>query len=76
MKNSIWYAVMRNRDDSDWGYGSHEIKEAIRMAESLEDDEAYIAVIDESKNDPFCIGEIWRDEDGEWTNDSTPHYNI
>lgn len=55
-----WYAAMKDRDDTDWGYGSFDLEEAKQMARNL-GEEAYIAVIEEG-NDPICIEEI-RQED-------------
>lgn len=55
-----WYAAMKDRDDTDWGYGSFDLEEAKQMAQNL-GEEAYIAVIKEG-NDPICIEEI-RQED-------------
>lgn len=57
MENNLWYAVMWDRDDIDWGHGSHDIDEAKVMARRMGED-AYIAVIDESGNEPMCIDEI------------------
>lgn len=62
----LWYAVMADKLDSDWGYGSRNLKEAERMVRNLRDEgyeDAYIAVIDDAMNpnDPVCIDEI-RDE--------------
>lgn len=56
----VWYAVMRDRDDDDWGTGSRDYDEAVRMAQALRDDgysDAYIAVIDDG-DDPICTDEI------------------
>ena len=56
----VWYAVMRDRDDNDWGTGSRDYDEAVRMAQALRDDgysDAYIAVIDDG-DDPVCTDEI------------------
>lgn len=61
----IWYAVLMDDDDDDWGYGSENRTEAIEMAENIGED-AYIAVIDTTDDDPLCIAEIRRNEDGEW----------
>lgn len=55
-----WYAVMRDRDDQDWGYGSHDLEEAKEMARKMGPD-AYIAVINEG-NDAVCVDEIDQDE--------------
>lgn len=59
---SIWYAALRDREDTDWGYGSHERSEAERMALEMGKD-AYIAVID-TEGDPICIEEISQEDFG------------
>lgn len=59
--NKIWYALMKDRDDTDWGTGTRNREEAIETVKSWRKDvypEAYIAVIDESGNEPMCIEEI------------------
>lgn len=56
MESKIWYAVMRDRDDNDWGYGSFDLEEAKKMARDLGGD-AYIVVIDDG-DDPVAIEEI------------------
>lgn len=48
---------MRDHEDSDWGTGSHNLDEAKEMARNMGED-AYIAVIDMSGNEPMCIDEI------------------
>lgn len=55
----IWYAVLKDADDFDWGTGSHDKDEAVRMVKGLlnEYPDAYIAVIQEGTN-PVCIDEI------------------
>ena len=50
-----WYAIQKNTEDNDWGTGSHEYSEAVRMAK--EQGCTIIAVIEEG-NDPICIEEI------------------
>lgn len=57
MSDRKWYAVMRDREDDDWGYGSYDIDEAKRMCLDQESPEAYIAVIAEGEN-PVCVDEI------------------
>lgn len=59
--NKPWYAVMRNREDNDWGYGSHDLDKAKKMVLNFGDSEAYIAVIADG-DDPVCIDEIHMDE--------------
>ena len=61
MEKKLWYAVMRDRDDDDWGYGSHDIDEAKQMLTEEESPEAYIAVIKEGEN-PVCVDEIRRED--------------
>ena len=58
----LWYAVMEDRNDTDWGYGSYERSEAERMALEMGKD-AYIAVID-TEGDPICIEEISQEDFG------------
>jgi len=73
----LWYAVMLEDEDTDWGTGTFNRRDAIRMAHEendfLEgeglDRTAYVAVIDgaydEEGNpttDPICIERL--DEDG------------
>lgn len=59
---------MKDSDDQDWGYGSNDVREAIRMAEDLESDEAYIAIID-TDGEALCVGTIRRDEEGDWVSE-------
>lgn len=61
MSDRKWYAVMRDREDDDWGYGSYDIEEAKRMCLDQESPEAYIAVIEEGEN-PVCVDEILRED--------------
>ena len=58
MEKKLWYAVMRDREDDDWGYGSYDIDEAKRMLTEEESGEAYIAVIAEGEN-PLCVDEVF-----------------
>lgn len=60
-EQSEWYAVMRDRDDNDWGFGDFNLEKAKLMARDLGED-AYIAVIING----VCVREITR-EDGEWS---------
>ena len=50
----IWYAVMADRDDTDWGYGSHDKSEALQMAKNMDNPDAYVVIIDGD----VAIGEI------------------
>ena len=59
MANKIWYAILMDNDDTDWGTGSYDYDESIAMARDMRETypDAYIAVIDEG-DDPTCIDEI------------------
>lgn len=57
MENKLWYAVMRDNDDNDWGSGSYDYDEAVEMVQKYIQDGGYIAVIEEG-NDPICVEEI------------------
>lgn len=51
VENRLWYAVMRDKDDIDWGTGSYDLDEAREIMNDWRKDgwkDAYIAVIDES----------------------------
>ena len=50
----IWYAVMADRDDTDWGYGSHDKSEALQMARNMDNPDAYVVIIDGD----VAVGEI------------------
>jgi hypothetical protein len=50
----LWYAVMADRDDTDWGFGSHDKAEALRMAQYLDNPDAYVVIVDGN----VAIGEI------------------
>lgn len=63
MEKKLWYAVLRDREDTDHGTGSFDHAEAIRMAKELHDNgdlQAYIAVVD--PDDDFCLEEISAEE--------------
>lgn len=55
-EQKFWYAVMRDSDDTDWGYGSDDLAKAQEMVKAYPD--GYIAVIDESGSEPMCVDEI------------------
>lgn len=52
---ALWYAVMEDDDDTDWGYGSSDKAEALNMVKKYPS--GYIAVIEDGP-DPVCIAEI------------------
>jgi hypothetical protein len=64
-----WYALQKREDDNDWGTGTYDKDEAIRIAK--EDNFFRIAVIDEGidplgmqeNNDPLCVNELINGED-------------
>lgn len=56
----LWYAVLRDEGDTDWGTGSYDLGEAKQMATGMGAD-AYIAVIEEG-SDPICVEEIKQEE--------------
>lgn len=69
MGQSYWYAVERNALDVDWGRGSYDYEEAVKMAQVCDRGNAFplakrprIAVIDESEDYPICINVISADE--------------
>ena len=55
----IWYAVMMDEYDNDWGYGSRSWKKAIKMLKDAREihANAYIAIIADD-DDPVCIDEF------------------
>lgn len=62
-----WYAVMMDREDTDWGTGSFDLEEAKTMAKKYND--GYIAVIDanydengNATTDGVCVGEIMQED--------------
>ena len=60
MEHRIWYAVMRDLEDNDWGTGSFDLDEATRRVKQMranEEPDAYIAVIDDG-DVPVCVDEI------------------
>lgn len=71
--DKLWYAVMRDCDDTDWGTGSFDLEEAKAMLLRDYPDTGYIAVIDanyddngNATTDGICVDEIWpEDFDGE-----------
>lgn len=56
-ENKKWYAVMTDAEDNDWGYGSSDYDEAVKMVQPFVADGGYIAVIDDG-DDPVCVEEI------------------
>ena len=58
-----WYAVMVDRADLDWGYGSWIPEVAVSMLLNEEGPDAYIAVIDvDSEGEGICIREIKKED--------------
>lgn len=62
--NKIWFAFMADRDDNDWGNGTHSLEEArewLAMKQTLGNAEAYIALI--APNGSFCLAEAEEPDD-------------
>ena len=69
MGQGYWYAVERNALDINWGRGSYDYAEAVKMAQLYDRGSAFpltmrpqIVVIDESEDYPTCINVIRADE--------------
>ena len=58
-EESEWYAVMKDREDTDWGFGDFDLEKAKLSARGFGYD-AYIAVILHGE----CIREITQGDDG------------
>lgn len=65
MEKKLWYAVLENREDNDWGTGSFDLDEAKAMLKKWYPEDGIIAVIDgkydEDGNetaDPICVDEL------------------
>lgn len=59
MKNKLWYAIVTN-NDGDWGNGSYDRNEAVRMAHECAESGNYIRVdivTIETGKDPIAIDE-------------------
>ena len=58
-----WYAVVMDKEDNDWGYGSYNLDKAKKMVLDRLDvyPEAYILVIEEG-SDPICVDEIHQED--------------
>lgn len=59
MENKLWYAIVTN-NDGDWGYGSYDREEAVRMAHECAESGMFIrvdVVTIEEGNDPIAIAE-------------------
>lgn len=55
---ALWYAVMENMEDSDWGFGSRNLVVAKAMAQNYNSDGcAYIVVVEDGA-DPVAVDEI------------------
>lgn len=55
----LWYAVLFDNYDTDWGYGSRSRTKALEMLRGIREihPDAYIAVIADG-DDPVCIEEF------------------
>ena len=62
---SIWYAILYDSDDTDYGYGSYNFEDAkSKLGSFIEGgyDEAHIAVIDMSGHEATCIDTLTLDD--------------
>ena len=57
-----WYAAVMDREDNDWGYGSHDLEEAKKMARKL--GEGSLVIVIDDGDDPVAVGEIdpWEEQ--------------
>lgn len=58
--SKLWYALMTDNDDADWGTGTFALEEAIEKAKQWRNSrypDAFIAVIVEDCT-PICVEEI------------------
>ncbi len=60
MEDRIWYAILKDNEDNDWGTGTFDRDEAIHMLRETREfyPDALIAVILDGPPDPVCIEEI------------------
>lgn len=62
MREAKWYAVMKDENDTDWGYGSFRKKEAAKMVRDLKKkgyDNAYIEVVITIDGIGTCVEKIY-----------------
>jgi translation initiation factor IF-3 len=55
MEKKLWYAIEKDEDDNDWGTGSFDYDEAVKMAH---DQNCTIIAVIEDGDDPICVDEI------------------
>ena len=60
MRKKVWYAVLQDHEDSDWGSGSGDFEKAKKKLEETREHhpDAFIAVIEDG-DDPVRIAEIY-----------------
>ena len=58
-----WYAAVMDREDNDWGHGSHDLEEAKKMARKLGEGSLVIEIAD--GDDPVAVREIdpWEEDE-------------
>lgn len=54
----IWYAVMKDTNDDDWGYGSYDLGEAVAMLNQQGYEEGYILAIDDDAKVALEVVEV------------------
>ena len=61
----IWYALLVDEDDDDWGTGTRSYSNALEWLRNLQKEKpnAYIAVIADG-DDPICIDTIHNPDEG------------
>lgn len=59
---NTWYAAVMDREDNDWGHGSHDLEEAKKMARKL--GEGSLVIVIDDGDDPVAVGEInpWEEQ--------------
>jgi hypothetical protein len=56
----LWYALQASEEDNDWGTGTYDREESIKIAK--EKNYFRVAIIEQG-NDPICIAELINGED-------------
>ena len=59
--NKIWYAVLNNKYDNDWGYGDYDRNKACEMAMSLSE-ESVVGIISQDDMGGLLVDYIEHDE--------------
>lgn len=54
----IWYAVMKDTNDDDWGFGSYDLNEAKEMLKQQDWTDGYILAIDDDAKVALEVVEV------------------